>query len=140
MRSRIAPIMLAAVLATGCAATSKEVVSDTTAETPASPDIVDPEPAPDDAAEDAAEDAPSEVTVSIGDYFFEPDEVSVEVGDTVTWTHDGDITHNVTSRDGSFTSDNLVSGETFTHTFAEAGSFSYRCTLHGQMIATLDVS
>lgn len=136
MRSRIAPIMLAAVLATGCAATPKDVASDTTDETPTSPDIV----APEDAAEDAAEDAPREVAVSIGDLFFEPDEVSVEVGDTVTWTHDGDLTHNVTSRDGSFASDNLASGETFTHTFTEAGDFAYRCTLHGQMIATLDVS
>ncbi len=137
MRSRIALTMLAAVLAAGCAPTSTDVASDDVAPDaadagPTASDTADPEPTPGDAA--------NAVTVSIGDYFFEPDEVSLAVGDTVTWSHDGDLTHNVTATDGSFASDNLATGQTFTHTFAEAGSFEYRCTLHGQMIATLDVS
>lgn len=103
-----------------------------------------------DAAEDTASDAASAdepaddasdgaVAVEIGDFFFEGDRTSIEVGDTVTWTHQGDVTHNVTSRDDSFASDNLSPGDTFMHTFDAAGSFEYVCTLHGQMVATVDV-
>lgn len=156
MRSQIALTVLVALFAAGCASTPEVGASDEVVEMPTSPETADLEPdgesastvEPSDskieedvaATDDPAEDAAGEVTVSIGDFFFDPDELSVAVGDTVTWTHDGDITHNVTARDGSFASDNLASGETFAHTFAAAGSFEYRCTLHGQMIATIEVS
>lgn len=156
MRHRIALTLLAAVLAAGCSPTTGELAPEPADEAPASPDPTDPEPAgaetaipadptdsatEDDAASDEpAEDAAGDVAVSIGDFFFEPDELSVQAGDTVTWTHDGDITHNVTARDGSFVSENLASGERFDHTFTEAGSFEYRCTLHGQMLASIEVS
>ncbi|MCC5948293.1 MAG: hypothetical protein JJT89_07530 [Nitriliruptoraceae bacterium] len=92
-------------------------------------------------ADGATEDdgADGAVLVSIGDFFFDADAVSIEVGDTVTWSHDGRITHNVTARDDSFVSDNLGTGETFSHTFTEAGTFEYVCTLHGQMVATVEV-
>jgi plastocyanin len=94
------------------------------------------DPAPLEATDDPAGDA----SVSIRDFRFEPETASVTVGDTVTWTHEGDVTHNVTAQAGSFASDNLGSGETFSHTFETSGSFEYVCTLHRQMIATVDVS
>jgi plastocyanin len=83
--------------------------------------------------------AQGEVRVSIGDFFFDADDIPVEVGDTVMWSHNGRITHNVTARDGSFVSDNLAAGEMFSHTFDTAGEFVYVCTLHSQMVATVQV-
>jgi plastocyanin len=100
----------------------------------------DHQDAPDEAG-DAGEGAPSRsVGVEIGDFFFASDRLAIEVGETVIWTHQGDVTHNVTSRDESFVSDDLNGGETFTHTFDAAGSFEYVCTLHGQMVAAIEVS
>lgn len=120
---------------------------------PATPGDTDDDGTTDDASADADADAGGdagdtgraepdtveEVQVSIDDFFFDADAVTIGVGDTMTWTHDGRITHNVTARDGSFVSDNLGAGETFTHTFTEAGEFTYVCTLHGQMVATVTV-
>jgi plastocyanin len=157
MRHQIALAMIATVLAAGCAATGAGGAVGEADEVPTSPDT-ELEPGSDEtgatagpteksatsdedaATDDPDEDAASASTVTIGDFFFEPNMLAVQVGDTVTWTHQGDITHNVTARDGSFVSENIASGETFTHTFAEAGSFEYRCTLHGQMLASIDVS
>jgi plastocyanin len=137
MRHLIASAMIATVLVAGCAPTDEP-----DPETTGSP----AEPADDATSDDAAatddpdEEAATEATVTIGDFFFEADTLAVQTGDTVTWTHDGDITHNVTARDGSFVSENLASGETFTHTFTQADSFEYRCTLHNQMVASIEVS
>jgi plastocyanin len=139
MRHKLALAMIATLLAAGCAADDGDSVLDDAAETTVSQDTETDGSAAPPAAEDE-EEAATVVPVTIGDFFFEPDTLTVAVGDTVTWTHDGDITHNVTARDDSFVSDNLSSGETFTHTFAEAGSFEYRCTLHTQMIASVEVS
>lgn len=104
----------------------------------------DDEPEADNDASDEPDpdaDGPSgDIAVSIVDFAFEADTITAEIGDTVTWTHDGRITHNVTARDGSFASDNLSSGETFSHTFEDAGTFEYVCTLHNQMVASVEVS
>lgn len=157
MRHQIGLALITVVLAAGCSPSEGDGAAAEPDEMSSVPNTADREPDPDEAAsmeepadsatpddvqatDDAAEDATGNVMVSIGDFFFEPDGLSVEAGDTVTWTHEGDITHNVTSRDGSFASENVVSGETFVHTFAETGSFEYRCTLHGQMVGSIDVS
>jgi plastocyanin len=138
MRHLIALGLCLALLA-GCAADEPEPsATDDATDT----SLAEDEPG-DGADEPDGSDEPAtagETTVSIGDFFFEPEVTSVGVGDTVTWTHDGDLTHNVTSSDGSFASDNLGSGDTFDHTFETAGTFEYRCTLHGQMVATVEVS
>ena len=61
---------------------------------------------------------------------FKPEKVVIHVGDTVTWTNDDDRDHNVTADDGSFASDNLKAGKTYSHTFTEVGKFTYADSLH----------
>ncbi|MDQ3985472.1 MAG: cupredoxin domain-containing protein [Actinomycetota bacterium] len=75
----------------------------------------------------SAEDAP----VSAVDDAFDPPEVQISKGDSVTWTNDGDADHTATASDGSFESGNLDPGESFTQTFDEAGEFPYYCEYHG---------
>jgi plastocyanin len=89
--------------------------------------------APDDAEapDDAADEPATETEVSVVDNAFEPAEVEVTVAATVTWTHDGDLTHDVTAEDGTFASNSLQAGESFEHTFDEPGTFAYLCTIHG---------
>ena len=78
--------------------------------------------------------------VNVVDFAFEPSSVTIPAGATVTWTNTGSRPHTVTADDGSFDSGNLAPGESFTHTFTEAGSISYHCNYHPNMVATVVVN
>ncbi|MGD0817885.1 MAG: plastocyanin/azurin family copper-binding protein [Methanomassiliicoccales archaeon] len=74
--------------------------------------------------------------VSISNFAFVPNIITVHVGDTVTWKNNDGVTHTVTSDDNStidFNSGNLGSGSTFAFTFAQAGDFWYHCNIHSSM-------
>ena len=78
--------------------------------------------------------------VSMEGIAFNPSEVSVGVGDTVTWTNNESVAHDVTA--DSFSSGEpggMMSGDTFEHTFEEAGTFDYVCTVHPGMEGTVTV-
>jgi len=79
----------------------------------------------------AAPRAAETKTVSIKDFEFAPKTISVNVGDTITWTNDGPSPHTVTADDASFDSGNLDKGGTFSHTFDKAGTVAYFCKYHG---------
>jgi plastocyanin len=70
------------------------------------------------------------VTVGGADLVFTPQTVSLQAGDTVTWTNAGGG-HNVMADDGSFSNAVSSSGWSFSHTFAAAGTFGYHCAVHG---------
>lgn len=72
-----------------------------------------------------------ETSVSIIDNDFDPSQIEISAGDTVTWTNSGTSPHTVTASDGSFGSGNLNPGETYNETFATAGTFAYYCEYHG---------
>ena len=76
-------------------------------------------------------------TVNVDDNFFEPESAEVAAGDTVTWEWVGNEPHNVNADD--FKSDIQQEG-TFEHTFEEAGSYDYVCTIHPGMEGTIEVS
>jgi plastocyanin len=78
-------------------------------------------------------------SVAIADFQFTPADITVKVGDTVTWTNNGPSAHTVTADDGSFDSGSLAQGKTFSHTFQTAGTFSYICTIHPFMKAQVVV-
>ena len=77
--------------------------------------------------------------VTIQNFSFGPATLEVAVGTTVTWTNADSATHTVTADDGSFDSNNLATGATFTQTFAKAGTFTYHCKIHTSMKATVTV-
>src|SRR5215212_5230559 len=79
----------------------------------------------------AAPRAAETKTVSIKDFAFDPKTISVNLGDTITWTNDGPSPHTVSADDGSFDSGNLDKGATFSHTFDKAGTVAYFCKYHG---------
>ena len=72
--------------------------------------------------------------VTMKDIKFNPSTVNVKVGDTVTWTNDDSVGHDVTG-DGfkSGSAGGLAGGDTFKHKFAKAGTFKYQCTVHPGM-------
>ena len=61
------------------------------------------------------------------------------LGTTVVWTDTGAENHTVSATEGSFGSDILQPGLTFSHTFDAAGTFDYVCRLHDEMRAVIVV-
>ncbi len=78
-------------------------------------------------------------SVAIQDFSFQPASLTVSVGSTVTWTNKDNVGHTVTADDGSFKSGTIGGGATFTQTFARAGTYSYHCSIHAYMKATVTV-
>ena len=108
-----------------------EAGSDTTAA------ATDTTAAADDDGDDGGGGAGSEVTIA--DFAFDPGDLTVAVGDSVTWANEDGATHTVTSDDDAFDSGDLSSGATFEETFDEAGTFAYHCDIHPQMSGTVTV-
>lgn len=72
---------------------------------------------------------------------FNPARIIVILGTNATVTFaNKDITkHTVTATDGSFNSGDILAGQSWTHTFSTAGTFTYYCIYHGWMRATVVV-
>jgi plastocyanin len=84
--------------------------------------------------------ASAPASVAITDFAFAPPGLTVARGTTVTWTNDDPFGHSVVAADGSFTSDDLGSGESFRFAFDTAGEFGYVCGIHPEMVGTVTVT
>jgi plastocyanin len=82
---------------------------------------------------------PSSHAVSIVDYSFNPQAISITAGDTVQWTNNGKAAHTVTANDSSFDSGKVASGASFSRTFGSTGTFVYACQFHPDMVGTITV-
>lgn len=78
-------------------------------------------------------------SVEIRNFAFGPKTLTIKKGTTVTWTNQDSVAHTVTSDDGSFETDLLAKGESGSVTFDKAGTYSYHCTPHPNMKATIIV-
>ena len=70
---------------------------------------------------------------------YSPNPVSISVGGTVTWTNNDSTAHTATADNGSFNSGTIAPGGKFSQTFSTAGTFTYKCTLHPNMVGTVTV-
>lgn len=76
-------------------------------------------------------------SVSIVDYAFQPNALTVDSGMAVTWTNNSTYTtHTVTSNTGLFDA-TLSPGATFRYTFNMKGTFGYHCKIHPTMTASI---
>lgn len=63
---------------------------------------------------------------------FSPSNLTIQIGDSVTWMNVSSLSHNVTADDGSFRNgDPSTSAWTFTRTFTAAGTVGFHCEIHG---------
>jgi plastocyanin len=83
---------------------------------------------------------PSNATVLISLASYQPSSLTVPAGTTVTWINRDVVRHTVTSDEGLFDSGRLGSGESFSYTFKESGTFNYHCTIHTFMRGTVIVT
>ena len=79
-----------------------------------------------------------DVAVHIDNFVFEPAQLTVKVGQTVTWTNRDDIPHTVVCA-GKFRSKTMDTDGTFTFTFTAPGEYKYFCSLHPHMTGAVKV-
>lgn len=84
-------------------------------------------------------DAEGKTTVVIVDYTYEPKELTIKVGTTVTWINKDSAEHTATDDNESFDTDLLSYGESASVTFSNPGSFNYHCAPHPFMKGIIQV-
>jgi amicyanin len=82
---------------------------------------------------------PKAVAIEIDNFKFGVVSLEVAVGATVTWTNRDDVPHTVVSSTKLFKSPPLDTGEAFSYTFKEAGTFEYYCSMHPRMTGKIVV-
>ena len=78
-------------------------------------------------------------TVAIDAVTFSPQDLEVEVGDTITWTNQDPFPHTVTATGRGFDSALILPGRSWKLVVQTPGAFSYFCTLHQTMKGTIVV-
>ena len=82
--------------------------------------------------------ADNDTEVHIDNFVFEPAELKIKVGTTVTWTNQNDIPHTIVSAN-KFKSKTLDTDNKFSFTFTNAGDYKYFCSLHPHMTGMIKV-
>ena len=76
--------------------------------------------------------------VSIDNFTFTPQTLTVKAGTTVTWTNNDDIPHGIASDNNAFRrSKALDTGDKFAFTFTTPGTYKYFCYVHPHMTGTI---
>jgi len=76
---------------------------------------------------------------TLGNRAYAPDDLTVDVGTTVTWTNTDSVSHTSTSDANAWNSGTVAPGGRFSFAFQTAGTFPYHCTIHPGMIGTVVV-
>jgi plastocyanin len=79
-----------------------------------------------------------EANVMIANFTFEPAQLTVKVGTSVTWKNRDDIPHTIVSA-GKFRSKTLDTDDSYSLTFTTTGDYKYFCSLHPHMTGTIKV-
>jgi len=87
----------------------------------------------------AAPAATATTTVQIKRSGFVPAAITINQGDSVTWTNMDTVDHQVVANGGSFASPILKPGKSWTHTFNNGGTFHYHDSLHPTLKGTVTV-
>jgi plastocyanin len=84
-----------------------------------------------------ADDAPHFVTID--NFTFNPQRLTVTAGSTVTWTNKDDIPHAIASSNALFRSGAFDTDGNYSFTFTTPGTYQYFCYLHPHMTGTIVV-
>jgi plastocyanin len=84
-----------------------------------------------------ADSAPHAVTID--NFTFNPQRLTVTVGSTITWINKDDIPHAIASSSALFRSKALDTDDNYSFTFTAPGTYQYFCSLHPHMTGTIVV-
>jgi plastocyanin len=82
----------------------------------------------------------AETTVSIDNFTFSPDSLTVTRGATVTWVNHDDIPHAIYFAGINVRSHAMDTNDSFGHRFDQAGTYDYICSIHPHMKGRIVVS
>lgn len=86
------------------------------------------------ASNESAIEQSNSPTVTIANFAFTPQTITVKRGSTVIWTNEDSVGHTVTSDTGNGLDSPLLSkGQSYSKIFNATGTFSYHCTPHPNM-------
>ncbi len=77
--------------------------------------------------------------ITIQNMAFSPASLTVKVGDKVIWTNQDSVGHSATADDSSFDTGVIAQGQSGSFTFSKAGTYTYHCSVHPSMKATIIV-
>ena len=131
--SVVACLALGGVLVAGCGSSSSSSKSNSNSTPAAAP------PTTSTAAAKPA--AGGTVAISMKNIQFVPKSMTAKVGQTVKWTNDDTVGHNVIATSGAtFKSSTVGQGGTYSFKASKAGTIQYVCTIHPGMTGTIVVT
>ena len=77
--------------------------------------------------------------IDISGMAFSESTITISIGDIITWTNQDSAPHSATADNGEFDSGALNNGESFTFIFNTTGTYTYHCSIHNGMTATIIV-
>jgi plastocyanin len=81
----------------------------------------------------------AEESVTSDGFAFGPASLTINVGDTVTWTNSDDVAHTAAQDGGGFDTGNIAVNASDSVTFDQAGTFAYHCNIHPTMTGSITV-
>jgi plastocyanin len=78
--------------------------------------------------------------ITIDNFTFNPQRLTVKTGTTVTWTNKDDIPHGIASSNNAFSKSKALDTDgSYSFTFTAPGTYQYFCYLHPRMTGTIMV-
>ncbi|MFA5872074.1 MAG: cupredoxin family copper-binding protein [Parcubacteria group bacterium] len=71
--------------------------------------------------------------VTIQNFTFSPASLTIKKGETVTWTNEDSVPHQIASDSGAFQGNSMGKGQSYSFTFNTTGEFDYHCAIHPSM-------
>lgn len=75
--------------------------------------------------------------ISIANFAFSPASLNINKGDTVVWTNNDSVPHQISGN--SLNGQVMNKGQTYSFTFNDTGTFNYHCAIHPSMTASITV-
>lgn len=88
----------------------------------------------------ATADTSTSKQVTISNFAFAPNSITVKKGTKVTWMNQDSTAHTITGTNGGPDSAAFGSGASYSFTFNTVGTFPYHCSIHSSMTGTVIVT
>ena len=75
--------------------------------------------------------------VSITNFSFSPNTITIEKGDSIIWTNNDSAPHQISANNSE--GNVIKKGEVYSYTFVDAGIINYICAIHPNMKGTIIV-